>query len=100
MLPVDSYPANQAPPAPSTDGRTQISSPAASSAPATEVPDQAEPAVLVTAQITSPAASAAPTIDADVFSPLSPNVVNTSENTVVGQAPYGNRAKPPVEVKW
>jgi hypothetical protein len=64
------------------------------------VPDQAEPAVLATAQVASPAASAAPAVDADVFSPLSPNVVNTTENTVIGQAPYGNRAKPPVEVKW
>jgi hypothetical protein len=27
-------------------------------------------------------------------------VVNTSENTVIGQAPYGNRTKPPTEVKW
>jgi hypothetical protein len=100
MLTIDAYPANQAFPAPRTDSRIQISSPAAASASEREVPVQAKPAVLATAQVTSPAASAAPTVDADEPSPLSVNVTNTTENTVIGQAPYGDRTKPPQDVTW
>lgn len=97
---IDSYPANQAFPAAAIDSRIQISSPAAASAPEREVLYQAKPAVLATAQVTSPAASAAPVVDADESSPLSVNVENTTENTVIGQAPYGDRTKPPQDVTW
>jgi hypothetical protein len=100
MLTIDAYPANQAFPAPRIDSRIQISSPAATSAPSVEVPDEAQPPALNSAQVTSPAASAAPTIDAGESSPLSPNVEDVTENTVIGQAPYGDRAKTPQDVTW
>ncbi len=71
MLTVDAYPANQAFPLAPGPG-----------------------------DITRPAASAASTIDADESSPLSVNVENTTENTVIGQSPYGDRTKQPLNVTW
>ncbi|MGO9661952.1 MAG: hypothetical protein ACLP66_01425 [Polyangia bacterium] len=62
--------------------------------------NQAFPLARVSADVTRPAASAAPMVDADEPSPLSVNVENTTENTVIGQAPYGDRTKPPQDVTW
>ena len=50
-----------------------------------EVENQGFPPGPVPPVVSSPAASAAPQVDGGLKSPVSPNTINTTANTVIGQ---------------